>query len=132
LPQSPPATGDFALPLYQFGSDPAFEKCLPDTLIEEGGYSNDAHDPGGMTMEGIIQREYDSWRRKSGLPTLGQEHQQGRRVRTIYHDEYWLPHCQLVPPGLNLSLFDTNVNNGVHCGMVSSRMAFGDRRLKQW
>jgi lysozyme family protein len=27
--------------------------------LEEGGYFNDAHDPGGMTMEDIIQKEYD-------------------------------------------------------------------------
>ena len=104
--------------LYQLGSDPAFEKCLPDTLIEEGGYSNDAHDPGGMTMDGIIQREYDSWRRKLGLPTRWVKNISQDEVRTIYHDEYWLPHCQLLPPGLNLCTFDTNVNNGVHAGMV--------------
>lgn len=25
-----------ATPLYQLGDDPAFERCLPDTLKEEG------------------------------------------------------------------------------------------------
>jgi len=104
--------------MYQLGSDPEFEKCLPDTLKEEGGYSNDAHDPGGMTMEGITQREYDPWRRKNSLPTQWVKNISAGEVRTIYHDEYWLPYCPNVPPGLNLCLFDTNVNNGVHAGMV--------------
>jgi lysozyme family protein len=104
--------------MYQLGSDPAFERCLPDTLKEEGGYSNDAHDPGGMTMEGIIQREYDKWRRAQGLPTQWVKKISQDEVRTIYHDEYWLPFCPKLPAGLDLCLFDTNVNNGVHAGMV--------------
>lgn len=104
--------------MYQLGSDPEFEKCLPDTLKEEGGYSNDAHDPGGMTMEGITQREYDGWRRKNSLPTRWVKNISAAEVRTIYHDEYWLPYCPKVPAGLNLCLFDTNVNNGMHAGMV--------------
>jgi hypothetical protein len=66
-------------PLYALGDDPAFERCLPDTLKEDGpdaanlrdprNYSNDAHDKGGRTMDGIIQREYspEHLRRCSGI-----------------------------------------------------------------
>ena len=43
-----------------------FERCLAVTLKWEGGYSNHPDDPGGPTMQGIIQREYDAWRRKQG------------------------------------------------------------------
>ncbi len=43
-----------------------FERCLAITLKWEGGYSNHPDDPGGPTMRGIIQREYDAWRRKHG------------------------------------------------------------------
>lgn len=104
--------------MYQLGSDPDFERCLPDTLKEEGGYSNDAHDPGGMTMEGVTQKEYDAWRHKNGLPTQWVRKITADEVRTLYHDEYWLPYCPKLPVGLNLCLFDTNVNNGIHAGMV--------------
>lgn len=114
--------------MYQLGSDPAFEKCLPDTLQEEAphsenlsdprNYSNDAHDPGGMTMDGIVQREYDRWRRAQGLPTQWVKKISGDEVRTIYHDDYWLPNCPKLPTGLDLCVFDTNVNNGVHAGTV--------------
>ena len=42
-----------------------FERCLAITLKWEGGYSNHPDDPGGPTMRGIIQREYDAWRKKA-------------------------------------------------------------------
>jgi len=112
-------------PLYKVGDDPAFDKCLPDTLIEEGGYSNDPHDPGGMTMEGIIQREYDRWRRARGLPTQWVRKIADDEMRTIYHDEYWLPDCPKLPAGLNLCVFDTNVNNGIHAGTVLLQRTLG-------
>ena len=50
---------------------PRFLACLPFTLKEEGGYSNDAHDPGGKTMEGIIQREYDRYRSSQKRDLVG-------------------------------------------------------------
>jgi len=37
-----------------------FRACLDQTFKWEGGYSNDKYDPGGATMHGIIQREYDA------------------------------------------------------------------------
>jgi lysozyme family protein len=122
-------------PLYQLGDDLAFERCLPDTLKEEGpvptnlrdprNYSNDKHDRGGMTMDGIIQREYDRWRIARGLPTRWVKNIDPEEVRTIYRDEYWLPWCPKVPAGLDLCLFDTNVNNGVHAGTVLLQRALG-------
>lgn len=112
-------------PLYRLGDDLSFERCLPDTLKEEGGYSNDAHDRGGMTMEGIIQREYDKWRRGRNLPTRWVKNISPDEMRTIYRDEYWQPNCPKVPCGLDLCLFDTNVNNGVHAGTVLLQRALG-------
>jgi lysozyme family protein len=119
--------------LYQLGDDAAFERCLPDTLKEEGpvandlrnrrNYSNDAHDAGGMTMDGIIQREYDRWRKAMGLPTRWVRNIDPEEVRTIYREEYWLPYCPKLPTGLDLCLFDTNVNNGVHAGTVMLQRA---------
>lgn len=103
---------------YTLGTDPKFEKCLPDTLKEEGGYSNDAHDPGGMTMEGIIQREYDAKRTAWGLPTQWVRNISTDEMRTIYYTDYWMPYCPLMPAGLDLQLFDMNVNAGPHRSIV--------------
>lgn len=121
--------------LYQLGDDLAFERCLPFTLKEEGpvpsdlrnakNYSNDAHDAGGMTMDGIIQREYDKWRIAQGLPTRWVRNIDPAEVRTIYRAEYWMPWCPKVPAGLDLCVFDTNVNNGVHTGIVLLQRALG-------
>lgn len=124
-----------AMALYRLGDDPAFERCLPDTLKEEGpvpnnlrdvrNYSNDVHDAGGKTMDGIIQREYDKWRIARGLPTRWVRNIDPLEVYTIYRSDYWLPFCPKAPAGLDLCLFDTNVNNGVHAGTVLLQRALG-------
>lgn len=99
---------------YKVGTDPEFDKCLPPILVQEGGYSNDAHDPGGMTMDGIIQREYDSFRKANGLPTQWVKKISPDEYRTIYYTKYWLPDCPKLYPGLNLEFFNMSVNGGSH------------------
>lgn len=110
---------------YNFGSDAKFEKCLSCVLPEEGGYSNDAHDSGGMTYKGIIQREYDAHRRAWGLPTQWVRKMSDDEMRTIYHGDYWLPVCPQLPDGLNLEVFDLSVNGGPHRGVVELQIAMG-------
>lgn len=98
--------------------------CLPFTLAQEcplpddwsnpKNFSHDPHDPGGATQCGIIQREYDSYRKGHG------EHVQSVRLLTreegenIYDSEYWLPYCPMLPVGLDMSFFDASVNEGTH------------------
>lgn len=91
---------------------PRFLACMPFVLQEEGGYSNDAHDPGGMTMHGIIQREYDVYRRSKGLSPQWVKNISVDEQNDIYFNQYWLPHCPLLPVGLDLSVFNINVNGG--------------------
>lgn len=91
---------------------PRFLACMPFVLQEEGGYSNDAHDSGGMTMHGIIQREYDRFRKSKGLPTQWVKNISIDEQNEIYWTEYWLPHCPLLPAGLDLSFFNIAVNAG--------------------
>lgn len=120
-----PETETTAMPFvpYKLGTDPQFEKCLPDVLVQEGGYSNDAHDPGGMTMYGIIQREYDAKRRSWGLPTQWVKNISADEYRTIYYGDYWLPHCPDLPAGLDLEFFDLCVNGGPHRAVVTLQRA---------
>jgi len=99
-----------------------FPVCLPFTLAQEGAnpndwsslenYSNDAHDPGGATMNGIIQREYDSWRKGHGLPTQPVQLIMQDEGYAIYRASYWMPKCPQLAPGLDLEYFDTSVNMG--------------------
>src|SRR3974390_2724945 len=98
--------------------------CWPFTLAQEcpfpndwsnpHNFSNDAHDPGGETMCGIIQREYDLFRKRKGLPlqsVLQISHEEGAE---IYLNSYWLPECPKLKSGLDLSYFDEAVNAGPH------------------
>lgn len=93
-------------------TSPRFLACMPFVLKEEGGYSNDKHDSGGMTMHGIIQREYDKFRKSKGLPTQWVKNISIDEQNEIYWTEYWLPHCPLLPAGLDLSFFNIAVNAG--------------------
>src|ERR1700726_1113750 len=118
-----PTSHDRSFIPYPLGLDPKFEACLPDTLVQEGGYSNDAHDPGGMTMLGIIQKEYDLKRRQWGLPTQWVKNISKDEMRTIYFTDYWMPDCPQLPAGLDLEFFDLNVNGGSHRAVITLQQA---------
>ena len=91
-----------------------FEKCLAITLREEGGYSNDAGDPGGMTMEGITQREYNLWRRLHHLAKRWVKRISHEELVAIYKAEYWdACKCDELEAGVDLVVFDFAVNSGV-------------------
>lgn len=101
-----------------------FLECLPYTLIQEcpfphdwsnhRNFSNDAHDPGGATMCGITQGEYTVWRKHQGLPSRAVHLLTQDEGYRIYLQNYWLPECPKLPPGLDLEFFDTAVNEGTH------------------
>lgn len=100
-----------------------FDLCLPYTLAQEAPYpndwtnphnfSNDAHDPGGKTYMGIIQREYDAYRKSKNLPTQDIRKITQAEGEDIYRDSYWLPDCPNLPAGLDMCFFDSAVNEGV-------------------
>lgn len=98
--------------------------CLPFTLAQEApfpndwsnprNFSNDPGDPGGKTMCGIIQTEYDHWRRAQGLPVRDVRQLTQVEGYDIYRQNYWEPHCPNLPPGFDLVFFDDAVNQGAH------------------
>lgn len=129
-PVAIPSAHDRAFIAYVPGTDPEFDKCLPAIELQEGvpwstgpmparAYSNDAHDPGGKTGEGIIQREYDLKRRQWGLPTQWVRSMSKDEERTIYYTDYWCPYAPMLPKGLDLEFFDLAVNGGVHRAAVT-------------
>lgn len=99
-----------------------FTLCLPFTLAQEcpfpndwgnpRNFSNDAFDPGGETMCGIIQREYDAYRKHKGEPVRDVRHITQDEGEEIYQNQYWLPHCPDLYAGLDLCFFDAAVNEG--------------------
>jgi len=91
-----------------------FHNCLAVTLGYEGGYSNNPHDPGGATMNGIIQTEYDSWRKARGLSIRPVKFIDASERDEIYEEQYWTPlKCEDLPLGIDLMVFDLGVNSGI-------------------
>lgn len=97
--------------------------CWPNTLAQEcpfpkdwsnpRNFSNDPYDPGGATMDGIIQAEYNAYCRSHNLPETSVRDITQPQGQDIYLNNFWLPHCPLCPPGLDQQVFDANVNEGV-------------------
>lgn len=93
-------------------SDDRFAICLPFILKEEGGNSDNSHDPGGRTSRGIIQTEYNGYRKSKGEPAQDVYLATDAEVADIYEHQYWLPWSPQMPPGVDLCYFDMAVNSG--------------------
>jgi len=96
-----------------------FSKCMPIVLRYEGGWSNDKRDPGGVTLEGIIQRVYDGYRGRKGLPRKALTPQMRNTPEwiaernEIYRIQYWNAiRGDELPTGVDLVLFDSAINSG--------------------
>jgi lysozyme family protein len=80
----------------------------------EGGFSNDAHDPGGATNLGIIQKEYNSYRDRKGLNQQSVRLITQNEANEIYKIQYWdALRLDDFPAGIDFVIFDAAVNNGV-------------------
>ncbi len=97
-----------------------FATALAHVLEMEGGWSDDPHDPGGPTNQGITLREYAAWMGVSpdatSLARLKDElrHVAPETVRAIYLRRYWQPaSCDLLVPAVSFMHFDAAVNHGV-------------------
>ena len=89
-----------------------FQKSLAFLLKDEGGNDDDPADHGGRTSRGVTQREYTAWRKKQGLSNRDVWTATQNEIETIYHDEYWDPHCDQLPNGTDYLYFDMAVNAG--------------------
>ena len=97
-----------------------FNKALALTLQNEGGYSNDPHDPGRETYAGISRRFWPAW---AGWPIIDalkplgvnqQVHTVEADVAEFYFNTFWLPlKCdQIENESVAESLFDFAINVG--------------------
>lgn len=97
----------------------SFALSMKTMLAYEGGYSNHPRDPGGVTLEGVIQRVYDAYRRKKGLPTkclmpqMRGTPEWTRERDEIYRKNYWdAVSGDALAAGVDLVVFDFGVNSG--------------------
>lgn len=89
------------------------ELAIQHTLKYEGGYTNDAADPGGPTNWGITiadARHY--WKADAGVADM--KAMPLSVAVEIYRKHYWIPvNGDALPSGLDFAVFDFGVNSGV-------------------
>lgn len=109
-----------------------FEACMKQILKYEGGYSNHPEDPGGVTLEGVIQRVYDAYRKKKLLPPQALvPEMRGTQAwiaerNEIYRTQYWNTISgDTLPKGVDLVVFDGAVNSGVSQSVKWLQRALG-------
>lgn len=90
-----------------------FETCLSFTLRWEGGYSNHPADKGGETNKGITKATYDAYRKAKELEPRSVKLLAYVELKDIYEKLYWKEaYCPVLPPPLDLAVFDFGVNSG--------------------
>jgi lysozyme family protein len=97
----------------------SFDAILPKLFDDEGGYCNDAGDPGGPTKFGIIYADLVAWR---GLPAKCSKAEVIAAVQAVTMDEaaaiykakYWTAlRCDDMPAGVDYAVFDFGVNSDI-------------------
>ena len=93
---------------------PDFQRALAFVLKAEGGYTNHPADRGGPTNKGILQREYEQYRRRKGLSAADVRDILQTEVEDIYLHDYWLAgRCDRMPWPVSFAHFDACVNTGL-------------------
>jgi lysozyme family protein len=92
-----------------------FDQAIEIVMKVEGGYVNDATDPGGETKWGISKRAF---------PNVDIRNLTKIEARKIYFDHYWAPSkCSLMPERLRLIFFDMCVHHGIYSATVTLQKA---------
>lgn len=107
LPQAPEVVDN------KPANDDRFARSVAFVLKHEGGFVDHPRDPGGATNMGITVATLRDWRgRLTSIDEVKNltEHE----ARQIYRMRYWNPvNGDMLPQGVNLSVFDFAVNAGV-------------------
>ena len=88
-----------------------FQKALEFVFHVEGGYNNDAADPGGPTNMGVTQTAYNAYRQRKKLPYKDVRNITKQEATDLYYEDYWLPSGadKIEDPKLAIAMFDTAV-----------------------
>jgi lysozyme family protein len=88
--------------------------AIAETLKWEGGYSNDAGDPGGPTNWGITIHDARMYWKSDATAEDVKAMPQSVAI-SIYQNKYWknsFYDCDTLPLGVDLAIFDFGVNSG--------------------
>lgn len=88
-------------------------------IAHEGYISNDKYDPGGLTKWGIIQSEYNAFRRLNNKVAQSVRLMTWDEMTTIYIKKYMASiHYDDLPSGIDNILFDMAVNSGPRAAIL--------------
>ena len=91
----------------------SYGEALRRLLIHEGGYTNDAADPGGPTNFGITIADYRHYV-KPDASAADVRAMKLDEAKGIYRGKYWdAMRCDGLPAGVDYAVFDYGVNSGV-------------------
>src|SRR6266446_2473119 len=90
-----------------------YDRAIQQVFADEGGYSNDAGDPGGPTNWGItIHDARHYW--KSDATTDDVKHMPKSVASEIYVKHYATPlHYNDLPAGVDYAVLDYGINSGI-------------------
>lgn len=78
----------------------------------EGGFNNDAQDPGGMTNLGVTAKQWEMWTRAPVTEHI-MRNLNAVAVTPFYRQRYWDPiKADAYPSGVDHLVFDMAVNSG--------------------
>ncbi len=90
-----------------------YDEALRRLLAHEGGYSNDAADPGGPTNFGITIADYRKYV-KADATAADVRAMRLDEAKAIYRARYWdAQRCDELPAGVDYAVFDYGVNSGI-------------------
>ena len=88
-----------------------FKTALAFVLKHEGGLVDDPEDSGGITNHGISLRFLKSVNSRATAADI--RNMARETAKRLYHRHFWeTSHCDELPPGLDLAVFDCAVNQG--------------------
>jgi lysozyme family protein len=91
----------------------SYDAALARLLAHEGGYTNDAADPGGPTNFGITIYDYRKYV-KPGATAADVRAMKVEEAKAIYRSKYWdAQRCDDLPAGVDYAVFDYGVNSGI-------------------
>jgi lysozyme family protein len=103
-----------------------FPRSIKGLLVSEGGWSDHPKDPGGATMKGVIQTEYDSYRVAKGRSKQSVRFITDDEVLDIYRSRYADKiRFDDLPMGVDYATLDGAVNSGVSRGAKWLQSAVG-------
>lgn len=93
--------------------DAQFDTCLSFTLGQEGGFADNPDDPGGATFKGITLASLREYLRDPDATVEDLRALDQATIAKFYRSKFWNEmQCGVLPPGVDLMIFDHGVNVG--------------------